>query len=325
LEQVHVRGFLRRGLRLQLVAAFSIAFAVPAPAIAVESAPRLATQTALTVETRDQNGRTEATAAVTVSGEDGLPAAGVVAISDNGKQLAGAALNAKGEADVVLTLSAGDHTLTAIYTGDPTHRSSTSEPAIAAATTGTTPNFTIAVAPATLSLTPGQTGTVNAAVTPVNSSVLTTPMFVTLSCSGLPDQSSCSFTPENIEILPNATAAITIPMVVVTQAAGGTSGVPRSSSTVAWALLLPGVLGRGGLAWSTRRRAWLNRLSLLALVGLVAMLGTTACAPRYDYFHHGPPVPPATPAGSYTVTVTAQSSDGVSAITNSTTLALTVQ
>jgi hypothetical protein len=55
------------------------------------------------------------------------------------------------------------------------------------------------------------------------------------------------------------------------------------------------------------------------------MLGTTACAPRYDYFHHGPPVPPATPAGSYTVTVTAQSSDGVSAITNSTTLALTVQ
>jgi ABC-type oligopeptide transport system substrate-binding subunit len=67
------------------------------------------------------------------------------------------------------------------------------------------------------------------------------------------------------------------------------------------------------------------RLSLLALVGFVAMLGTTACNARYNYFNHGPPINPATPAGTYTVTVTGQSSDGVTAITNSTTLALTVQ
>ena len=92
-----------------------------------------------------------------------------------------------------------------------------------------------------------------------------------------------------------------------------------------WAVLLPGALGLGGLAWGVRRRPWLSRISLLALVALVTTLGTTACNPRYYYLNHGPPTNPATPAGTYTINVTAQSSNGVTAITNSTTMALTVQ
>jgi len=318
-----VTGFLRRGLRLQLVAALSIALAVPALAFAAENASRLPTQTALAVHTLDQNGHTRAT--VIVTGEDGRPATGVVAISDNGAQIAGAALSASGKAVLVLSLPEGDHSLTATYNGDETHLESASEAAGTEATSSTTPNFTVAVSPATLTLTPGQTGTVTASVTPVNSAALTAPMFVTLSCSGLPDQSSCSFTPENIEILPGATAPIPIPMVLVTQTAGGTAASLRRSSPVAWAFLLPGALALGGFAWSARRRPWLNRLALMALVAFVTLLGTTACAPRYRYYNHGPPVPPATPAGSYTVNVTAQSSNGVTAITNSASLALTVQ
>jgi hypothetical protein len=320
---VHVTGFLRRGLRHQLVAALSIALAVPALAFAAENAPRLPTQTALAVHTLDHYGHARATVAVT--GEDGRPATGVVAISDNGAQVAGAALDARGKATLVLSLPEGDHSLTAAYTGDETHLESTSEAAGAEATSGTTPTFTIAVSPATLSLTPGQTGNVTASVTPVNSAALTAPLFVTLSCSGLPDQASCSFTPENIEILPGATAAIPIPLVIVTQAAGGTAASLRRSSPVAWAFLLPGALALGGLAWSARRRPWLNRLALMALVAFITMLGTTGCAPRYRYYNHGPPIPPATPAGTYNVSVTAQSSDGVTAITTSAQLALTVQ
>jgi hypothetical protein len=68
----------------------------------------------------------------------------------------------------------------------------------------------------------------------------------------------------------------------------------------------------------------LSRLVLLALVALVTMLGTTACNPRYYYFNHGPPTNLPTPAGTYTVTVTGQSSNGITAITQSTTFALTV-
>ena len=54
------------------------------------------------------------------------------------------------------------------------------------------------------------------------------------------------------------------------------------------------------------------------------MLGTTACNPLYNYYNHGPPVNPATPSGTYTVNVTGQSSNGVTAITNSTTISVTV-
>jgi len=331
-----VRGLIRRGLRLELVAAMGIALALPAVASAagpaVTSAPgtaqRLATETLLTVETHDQAGRTTANIAIAVTGEDRLPAAGAVSIIDNGRTLAGAALNNQGQATVTLNLPAGEHSLTASYQGDASHRASISEAARAEASSTGVPDFQIAVAPATLSLTAGASGTVTASITPVNASALTAPMFVTLSCSGLPDQASCVFTPENIEILPNQTAVVTSSMVVMTQQQEGLlsrpqPGQPRSSG-VALAILLPGALSLGGLAFAVRRNMWLTRLSLLALVALVASLGTTACNARYDYYNHGPPPNPATPSGTYTIDVTAQSTNGVTATTNYTTLALTV-
>jgi hypothetical protein len=321
LEQVHVTGLIRRGLRLELVAAISIALAVPAMALEGQNA---ATHTTLAVETRDLAGRTTANLAVAVASESGLPARGAVAISDNGLEVAGATLNQQGHATLKLDLAAGSHTLTAIYVGDAAHRASVSEPAHAEAQTVTTPDFQISVSPATLSLTPGQSGTVTASITPENASALTAPMFVTLSCSGLPDQSSCTFNPENVEILPNATAALTSSMVVLTQKQEGSIARPGSNG-VALAILFPGALALGGFAWSVRRRAWLQRLTLLALVAFVSLLGATACNARYNYYNHGPPINPATPAGTYTVNVTAQSSNGVTATTHSTTLAFTVQ
>jgi len=314
-----------RSLRLKLVAGVGIALAMSALSVAAVNTQGLATQTTLNVETRDQAGRTQATVAVTVSGVDGLPATGAVVLSDRGSQLAGAGLNAQGQAGMVISLPAGDHILSAVYNGDSTHSGSVSQPAAVHALDSSTPSFGISIAPVTLTLTPGQTGTLIASVTPVNANALTAPMFVTLSCSGLPDQSSCTFTPENIEILPNATAAVTSSMVVVTQAEFASSPAHPRSNSVAWAFLLPSALGLGGLAWGARRRAWLNRLSLLALVALVATLGATACSPRYDYYNHGPPIPLPTPAGTYTVLVTAQSSNGITAITQSTDLALTIK
>jgi hypothetical protein len=106
--------------------------------------------------------------------------------------------------------------------------------------------------------------------------------------------------------------------VVASNSANGTGPVE-------WAILLPGVLGLGGLAWGARRRAWLSRLSLIALVGLVTMLGTTACNPHYYYYNHGPGNVPATPAGTYTITVTGQSTNGITAQAQSVPLVLTVQ
>ena len=324
-----MRGIVCRGLRLELVAALGFALAMPVPSMAAASVQSIATQTTMTVETHDQGGNTQASVAISVSGADGLPAAGTIAINDYGRPVAGVALNSEGQATTVLSLQGGMHSLAAAYTGDATHLSSISQPAsVTAQTGGGTPDFQISISPATETLKVGQSGTVIASVTPINGAGLTAPMFVTLSCSGLPDQSSCTFTPESVEIQPGASAAVTSSLVIETQAASTSASAPAARlhpGTIAWAILLPGALGLGGLAWGTRRRPWLNRFMLLALVGLVTMLGTTACNPRYYYYNHGPPATPATPTGSYTINVTAQSSNGVTAITHSTTLGLTVQ
>jgi hypothetical protein len=118
-------------------------------------------------------------------------------------------------------------------------------------------------------------------------------------------------------------------MVIQTTAASTASAAPasplgRGSSPIAWAFLLPGALGLSGLAFGARHRRWLNRLSLVALVGLVTVLGTVGCNPRYYYLNHGPPVNPPTPAGTYTVKVSAQTNNGVTAVTHSTTFVLVV-
>ena len=304
-----------------------IALAVPAVAFAGENPQVVATHTTLTAELHDQAGRTAASLAVSVLADDNQPLTGAVAITDQGRPLAGAALNKQGQATFNLALPAGNHSLSASYIGDATHSGSVSESTSTQAQSTGTPDFEISVAPATLSLGLGVSGTVTASVTPENSSALTAPLFITLSCSGMPDQSSCVFNPENLEILPNATAAVTSSMVLTTQQASvvSASAARPASSPVALAILLPGVFGLGALAFSARRRPWLQRLSLLALLAFVTTLGTTACNPRYYYLNHGPPINPATPAGTYTINVTAQSSNGVSAITHTTTLAFTVQ
>lgn len=318
-----------RAWRLELVAGLGFAMALPALALSAGPSVGVATVTSLSAETHDLNGRTQATLSVSVIGQDGQPAAGAVVIQDKGQPLAGVALNAEGHATAVLTLAPGSHNLTAAYPGDAAHLTSVSDITPVNATTGTTPDFSIAVAPGTISLVQGQSGSVTASITPINAASLTAPMFVTLSCAGLPDQSACTFTPENLEIQSNTAAAVTSTMVISTVAAGTHARVvpPQGlgSNRIAWALLLPGALGLAGLAFGARRRAWLCRLSLMALVGLVTILGATGCNPLYNYKNHGPSPNLPTPAGTYTLQVTAQSSNGVTANTHNTTMVLTVK
>jgi hypothetical protein len=338
-----VRGINCRDSRLVLVAGLVIALAVPALA-------SVSTTTALTAGTL--SGCVQPIT-VTVAASGTPVTSGNVVILDqfggNSVQLATVALGSSGTASPLVALAAGSHSLTANFTGTAGYNASTSTPAVLVSV-ATECEFTVGVssfnpsssAANTLTLTAGQAGSFTITVAPSveYTSTLTAPMFVTLSCSGLPDGAACSATPENLEILsttpetcPSGSPASSCPptstMVIQTYAASTASATPPTtpgnrSNRIAWAFLLPGVLGLGGLAFGARRRAWLSRLSLVALVGLVTLLGTTACNPRYYYLNHGPPTNPATPAGTYNVTVTGQSSNGVTPITHSTTFVLVV-
>ena len=324
-----MRGLNCRGVRLEWVAALGVALAAPAWAAAPQAAMQ-STATTLSAETRIQNGHTLASFAVAVQGEDGAPVSGAVVIEEDGRQLAGSALSAEGHARLEFALPPGGHSFKAVYSGDATHQGSVSSAAgVRAQATSSTPDFQLSASPASLSLTAGQSGSATISLTPVNADALAGPMFVTVACAGFPDQSTCTFTPENVEILPNATAAVTSSMTLTTQARNRTGWLQRPGrpdhTPVAWAVLLPGALAMAGLAFSARRKRWLNRILLLALVGLVSMLGATACAPRYNYYNHGPPFNLPTPAGSYTLKITAQSSNGITATTHTINFALTVK
>jgi hypothetical protein len=328
-----------------LVAGLVIALAVPALAFP----PGVSTTTTLTAGTLSG-----CVQPLTVSvAASGTPVtSGTVNINDefngNPVQLATVALSSSGTASPSVALAAGSHSLTASFPGIAGYLASTSSPAIAVSV-ATECEFTVGVsnfspsssAANTLTLTAGQSGSFTITVVPSVefTSSLTAPMFVTLSCSGLPDGAACSATPENLEILPTTPESCpsgspasacppTSNMVIQTYAASTVKATPPTprghrSNPIAWAFLLPGTLGLG-LAFGVRRHKWLARLSLVIFVGLVTILGATGCNPRYSYEHHGPPTNPATPPGTYNITVTAQSSNGVTAITHSTTFVLVV-
>ena len=335
-----MKGMIRRGLRLETVAGLGIALVIGVIA-PMAYASSVSTATTLNVTAHDSGGRTKATVKVSVAADDGLPASGAVSILEGTQTLAGVVLDSDGLATANVTLAGGAHALRAVYTGDTTHTASTSVTQSVQAMTGSSPSFTLSLTPVTpssfpMTLTAGTAGTVKVSINPVNNAALTAPMFVTLSCSGLPDQSACTFSPATVEILSTTPASCatgaaasacppTATMVLQTQTGSTARNAAPTHSPIAWAILLPGILGLGGLAWGARRRRRLSRLSLLVLVAFVATLGTTGCAPRYDYYHHGPDPNLPTPSGSYTITITGQSSDGISAITTSTTMALVVQ
>lgn len=323
---MHVRRTIGRALRLELIAGLGIALALPTLAFSAQGKISLSTQTTLSSQISDVDAHTRATLSVSVAGEDGQPATGAVVIKDGTREIAGVTLDAQGHATATVELTAGAHNLTADYKGDATHLASAAVADPISAAASTTPDFTVSVAPASLSLTAGQSGSLIVSVTPVNASSLTAPMFVTLSCSAMPDQSSCTFTPQNVEILPSATADVTSSVVVATQAGSAAQAkLAGGTNKVALAILLPGSLALLGLAFGARRRRWLSRLALIALVGFVTMLGATACNPLYNYENHGPTQNLPTPSGTYTVKISAQTSNGVTATTHSTTFALTVK
>lgn len=327
--------------------------AVLAAATAMAQSTGTATHTTLATESREISGRTVTAYSATVLDEDGAPATGatgIVRLQEQGRSVASAALNSEGKAEILAGgLTAGEHALRAVYSGDAAHASSQSDAVTVQsdAAASATPGFTLAITPTSLpasgqTLVPGDSGSVTATITSVNGFT----GFVSLSCAGAPVSPgsstdtampvgvSCVFTPANLQITSAVASSknptLTSYLTVQTTAPAGANGLNRKpnglpgrnpGNALALAVLLPGVLGLGLLG---RKRKHFGRMALLLLVGGVTMLGTSACNARYKYLHHPPTANDGTIPGTYTLTVWAQTSDGVTASEEFTTLGLTV-
>jgi hypothetical protein len=335
-----MRRLARKGMVVALAAGFATLLATTA---ASAQSASFATHTTLTTGTVQVGGRTVTTYTANVVGDDDTPAKGVVMLTEQGRNLAGAALDSTGQANIRLDgLAAGNHVLTASYSGDTVHAASQSESVTVspeASSAVSADSFALSIAPTSVTIaSPGDAATVVATITPGSSFT----GFVSLSCAGppvstgsatdsaLPVGVTCLFTPENLQVT-SSTKTFTSSFSVQTTAPAGQLTQNRKSpngvrgqdagAPLVLAVLLPGVIGLGVLG---RKRKLFGKVALVLMVGAIGVLGTSACNARYKYLNHPPTPNYGTLPGAYTLTIWAQTSDGVSAAEQFLTMPLTV-
>ena len=205
-------------------------------------------------------------------------------------------LNSQGNTSIgdgIVSFDAGNHSISASYGGDPSFSASSST---APVTFTVQPGFALVSGPTNVSISAaGTSGTSTVGI--IASTGFTTA--VTLSCSGLPVEATCTST----SITGQGPTTVASATLTITTVAAHTTML-RSNERPYYAVLLGGGLPLVGIflmAGPKRRRA--SVLLGMMLLGLVAVLpscggggGGSPAAHQQD---------PGTPAGSYVVTVTA--------------------
>jgi len=174
-------------------------------------------------------------------------------------------------------------------------------------------DFVISISAPSLQLGSQSAGSLNATLTPTNSFQGT----ISLSCSGLPSQSTCSFVPASVQA--NGSNALASRVTISTGVAN-VAAVQHPDAPVF--LATTGVFGAGllGLVFApiARSKRGLQgkraRLIQLILVAIILCGGLVGCGTLGSQIK-------GTPAGSYTVTVTGTSTS----VSHSTTFTLLVQ
>lgn len=247
----------------------------------------------------------------------------------------GSAFVANGEASLTTSqIPGGTQSVTAVYHPATTSYASSASPQVEAQATSTVPAFTVTANPSSSTVAPGDFATTVLTITSQNGFNGA----VSLSCSNLPAEATCTFTPNNLT--PPANGTITSSLQIATNAPSGVTKNamptrPGEHSSHLYYAFLPGGIALLSLVGLRRRNATaLRLLAIFALLG-VGMMSLTACGARYDYLKHKPFPNYGTPAGNYSVIISAYSSSasGIVQATTSTSsgctgavcIALTVQ
>ena len=213
---------------------------------------------------------------------------------------------------------AGSDSITAVYSGDVNYLPSTSAAQVVLITPSA---FALTPATATMTLTSGQTGTLNYTVTSYSGYTGAT---IGLTCSGLPANSQCSFSPNNFTLTSGTPQVVTALVItgqvpVIPSPVVGSLHYPWSRSRAPVTLALLAFVPLGLFRRRFLRGKLRNAISIFAFAILAGGLLTTLTG-------CGNTLVGKTPTGSYTVTVTAYGTAGSGVTTTQqATIALTVK
>ena len=204
-----------------------------------------------------------------------------------------------------LSLSQGTHNLNVVYSGDSAYLGSSGS---ITATIGP-PDFAMGAASGgsmTATVTAGQAANYNLSLTPSGGFSGT----VTLTCSGAPTAASCAVSPASMNVSGTAAAPFSV-SVTTTSRTVGASVLPRPTGPAGWMIVL--LFGGLASAWFGRWRKRVMRdstfakrgqtwgtLGMLVVLALIVGCGGGSSSTK-------PPVQSGTPAGTYTIVVSATS------------------
>jgi hypothetical protein len=277
----------------------------PSTSAVLAQTVKATTSTALMSSQNPSNvGQAVTFTAMVTSGSAGTPT-GTVTFMDGATTLGMGTLNGSAQATFMTSsLAAGAHSITASYGGDASFAASTS-PVLTQTVNG--PDFSVSANPQSATINAGQSTSFALSVMPINGSTQT----VMISCTGAPKAATCM--PASNSVTLDGVHTAMVQVNIMTKARTGGVGVPSfrqfsfwRRNPVGFVLAVALVLGMSLLVARGRRR----RLAVVAFCALVFAV-FAGCNGSGG----------GTPAGTYSLTVTAGTSGGTS---HSTTFKLTV-
>jgi large repetitive protein len=204
-----------------------------------------------------------------------------------------------GVATVTVILSGSSATILSSYSGDANYAPSSSTPA--QVTIGPAPNFSLQATPSTWQMQTKQHNTITLTLTSVKDFTDT----FSLGCLGLPQNATCTFSKDQMELPAGSVQTLTVTVdtnSVLLSAVQARLERRSGSNSIALACSLPGIFALGFLALRARRSGFTQ--SLIVVCGLcVVALGLSGCGSIQSN---------GTPPGTYNFVVNAKGRTGVS-------------
>jgi hypothetical protein len=262
-----------------------------------------------------------ATISATTSGVTGVPT-GNVTFYDGTTALGTVAVTSGVAHLATSSLTVGTHSITAKYAGDANFATSTSS-AVSQAVVA--PDFSLGAKTNQVTVTAGQNAQYTLSVTPTYGYSAA----ITFSCpASLPSKVGCSFNPTSVSSTNGtyATTSLTLTTTAATTASLVAPSRPNSKPMEPTLLASLGGFGLFGLVFvgasSKRNRRHMAILGIILLISMLALVGCGGSSSSNNNNNGGGT--PGTPAGSYTISVTATGT-GAGAPTHTMNVTLIVQ